>query len=55
MQNSPMTIETVHGLRETVNLSTFIVGPSSSTCEKQNERESKETEKNQSIRSEKQR
>jgi hypothetical protein len=55
MQNSPMTIETVHGLRETVNPGTFIVGPSSSTCEQQTERESKESENNQAIRSEKQR
>ncbi|KAA1260097.1 hypothetical protein LF1_26360 [Rubripirellula obstinata] len=42
MINPSMTIETVHGLKETVSLSNFIVGPPSSKKEESTDHETRE-------------
>lgn len=42
MINPSMTIETVHGLKETVSLSNFIVGPPSAKKEENTDRETRE-------------
>lgn len=42
MIHPSMTIETVHGLKETVTFSNFIVGPTSSKKEDDSEREARD-------------